>query len=537
MQGVLRGILLPMLLLAAPLVISVAASAAPMAEVAQFDITHYGAKPGGSKGPVCTAAIHAAVAAAAKAAPAEVVVPEGTFLTGSFGLASGVKLRLNKGAVLLGSTQAKDYPTAGWRSPMQGWNWDPALIDVANATDTGIVGEGAIDGQQMLWVKGYDPKNNFLQPIVWEKVNGCQGECRPKLVRFTDCNRVSIIGVTLRNSPDWTQLYRRCVNVLLQGITVTGSQLWGNNDGVDFESGAGIKVLDSYFRTGDDGIVFASGNTNQNRVNSPGLPLTDVVVRNCTISSKSSAIKWEAIDYGGCDHGTLADMLIEDVTIWNSSRGIGFQQRNGRGDFRNITVRRARINTIYPTGTNWWGSGEPIWLTNIPSAAKEGEPGSLGTIRNVRFEDIVIESENGVLISGVGRPVGPITFKNVSVTIAVLGNATCRKGYPGTPAGCSDYRPLNCQKSGSAKYCPDTPPGGVVLPQLTSGIRIEGAGSVGFEDVSVAYRSPVGGMRPAWWAEVCVTKTQLNYSFDPWPYPQNMTATGPQVSCTKQSES
>lgn len=26
-------------------------------------------------------------------------------------------------------------------------------------------------------------------------------------VRFTDCQRVAVKGVTLRNSPDWTQLY------------------------------------------------------------------------------------------------------------------------------------------------------------------------------------------------------------------------------------------------------------------------------------------------------------------------------------------
>ena len=29
---------------------------------------------------------------------------------------------------------------------------------------------------------------------------------------------------------DWTQLYRRCNDVLLQNIKVFGSQLWGNNE-------------------------------------------------------------------------------------------------------------------------------------------------------------------------------------------------------------------------------------------------------------------------------------------------------------------
>lgn len=80
------------------------------------------------------------------------------------------------------------------------------------------------------------------------------------------------------------QLYRRCEGVLLQNLTVLGSTQWGNNDGVDFESGKDIQapsiaciffvasipcydyplrfmiapcyqVLDSVFSTGDDGLL------------------------------------------------------------------------------------------------------------------------------------------------------------------------------------------------------------------------------------------------------------------------------------------
>ena len=53
--------------------------------------------------------------------------------------------------------------------------------------------------------------------------------------------------------------------------------------------------------------------------------------------------------------------------------------------------------------------------------------------------------------------------------IAVLGNCTCRKGYPGSPSGCVDYRPLDCQAHGSGAYCPGAAPfDGVILPQQTA---------------------------------------------------------------------
>ena len=403
-----------------------ATSAAPPT----FDITRYGAKPDGTT--LATDALAHAVSAAAAAAggsgSAEVVVPAGRFLTGTFSLATGVYLRLERGAVLLAATTVAAYPKSVW-------NWDPALISTANASRTGIVGEGTIDGQapgldgtggDSPWIDHYDPLNDFLRAKTWEGVNGCKGECRPKLVRFTDCNRIVVTGVTLQNSPDWTQLYRRCNDVLLQGITVLGSQIWGNNDGVDFESGERIRVLDSTFIVGDDGIVFASGNTNPTRLpecGSPPLPVKDVVIRNCTISSKSCAVKWEQIDFGKCDHGNLQDMVLDGLTIFNSSRGIGFQQRNGKGNIQNITVSNSKISTRYPIGTNWWGSAEPIWITNIPSTPAEGASGLLGTISNLTFSNISIVAENGILLSGIGRPIGPIVMQNVSLRLVDnLGN-------------------------------------------------------------------------------------------------------------------
>jgi hypothetical protein len=42
-----------------------------------------------------------------------------------FSLASGVFLRLDRDAMLLGSTKSDDYPAAGW-------NWDPALVDTVS---------------------------------------------------------------------------------------------------------------------------------------------------------------------------------------------------------------------------------------------------------------------------------------------------------------------------------------------------------------------------------------------------------------------
>jgi hypothetical protein len=61
-------------------------------------------------------------------------------------------------------------------------------------------------------------------------------------------------------------------------------------------------------------------------------------------------------------------VTVRDVTIHGSNRGVGFQQRAGCGSMRDMLFENLTIDTSYPTGANWWGSGEPIWLTSVPES-------------------------------------------------------------------------------------------------------------------------------------------------------------------------
>ena len=148
----------------------------------QFNILHYGAIADGTT--LATTALATAVQLAhdawrrrppsspARLVPAEVLVPNGTFVTGAFSLASGVALRLGKGAILRASTNVTDYP-------FKWWNWDPALVDTRNATLTGVVGEGTIDGQAPgpYWSTGFDAVKNYFIPRTWTGI-GPSGGCR-----------------------------------------------------------------------------------------------------------------------------------------------------------------------------------------------------------------------------------------------------------------------------------------------------------------------------------------------------------------------
>lgn len=305
----------------------------------------------------------AAVDAASAAGGGHVIVPaNGTFLAGSFSLASDVFLILEDGAVLLASNQLEDYPEADW-------DWDPAFIDTRNVSNSGILGPGRLDGQALpLWVDHYDSSRGWV-PRTWEGVYGCVGECRPKLVRFVDCDGVTMQGVTLANSPDWNSLYRRCNNVRIDRVTIQGDHQWPNNDGIDIESGENITITDVDIDVADDGICISSGSTNELRTPwepVPAAPVANLHVKAATIRSKSSAIKFSAIHFGQlADHGDIHSCSFRDISIRNSSRGIGFQQRTGSGSMFDLTFDQISIETTYPSGTNWSVSPDPCFLSQI----------------------------------------------------------------------------------------------------------------------------------------------------------------------------
>eukprot|EP00966_Prymnesium_polylepis_P303875 7020138-Prymnesium_polylepis.1 len=71
------------------------------AALPSFNIEAFGARSGGMA--LCTTAIQEAVSAASAAGGGLVVVPAGSFLVGSFSLASSVYLHLDEHAVLLAS--------------------------------------------------------------------------------------------------------------------------------------------------------------------------------------------------------------------------------------------------------------------------------------------------------------------------------------------------------------------------------------------------------------------------------------------------
>ena len=115
-----------------------------------YIITDYGAVGDGRT--LNTAAIQRALDDCGKTG-GTVLVPPGTWLTGSLFLHSNTELHLEKGAVLLGSPNLADYNELNayeqnWQSTAEGWSGKHLILAI-EVENVALTGEGCIDGNEI----------------------------------------------------------------------------------------------------------------------------------------------------------------------------------------------------------------------------------------------------------------------------------------------------------------------------------------------------------------------------------------------------
>ena len=236
-----------------------------------------------SAGAFDIAGLQKSIDAAAAAGGGTVTVPKGKWETGPLALKSGVTLRLEKGATLLGCTNNAVYKAAGLS----------ALIHTVGATNVAIEGEGIIDGRGGLFTT----------------------RSRPHLVNFRNCRNVRVEGVTLRCGGSWTLNPLRC-----DGVTIRNVKIWSHvnhcNDGIDISS-SNVLIENCDIDADDDALVF--------KTIAPDVAVENVKVRNCRFASSCNAIK-----FGTESHGKVRNVEIRDCKIEPTSA-------QGRFDWRRNT--------------------------------------------------------------------------------------------------------------------------------------------------------------------------------------------------------
>ena len=367
-----------------------------------FDVRDYGVAGNGKT--LDTPAINKAIQACNKAGGGTVVFTPGEYVTGTFVMLSHVTLRLEAGAVIKGSTNLADYKLKSEfnldnQSRQHGEGLRLGLIVATQAEDIAIVGHGVIDGRGTYFVgetphnpTDYEARltregNDYLsvKSVPWE------GPLKPTmpwndrpgvLIVLSSCKNVVIRDVTLKDSHNWTLHLSGSEDIVISGIRIVNNLMIPNNDGINITA-KNARISDCYISAGDDAIA-ANGCEN-------------LTVTNCTLISRSSGIR-----FGGGKYCTFQNLVIRD-----SNRGIGIYGSADHVLFSDILMQTRLFNG------NWWGKSEPIYIMSRGARAGSGSaaasPGG-ASIVDVRFSNIMAESEAGILIYGGG----PGAIRNLS---------------------------------------------------------------------------------------------------------------------------
>jgi len=405
-----------------------------------FNIVDYGAVADGKT--LNTIAIQKTVNACKQHGGGTIVIPAGHFVTGTVNLCSNIDFYLEAGSFLIGSRDNKDYQyQKGFGFTGLGAGNKTGILVAHDEQNISISGFGTITGNGVSFMYmdslqyGMDFKQEYTRqksdymnpkygrddgPVLWK---GSYEERPGVMVIFSDCKKISIRDIHLEDAPNWTVAFSNSEDIKVDAISVLNNMSIPNSDGIDLYDSKNVAVSNCHIQVGDDAIAVISSN--------------NITVTNCILHSRSSGIR---VGYNVYNHNNTTNLLFNNITIYDSNRGIGIFQRQ-QGDMAHMIFSNITINTRLHSG-QWWGHGEPIHISVVPGLGST----QTGSVSDVRFSNIVATSESGILLySASPHLIHDISFDNINLSII---QSHLAQGYGGN----IDLRPTNDVALGIFKH-------------------------------------------------------------------------------------
>ena len=353
-------------------------------------ITDFGAKA--DEHTLNSVFIQACIDACAKTG-GRVVVPPGTFRTGTIYLKSNVELHLARNAILSGSIELSDYPENSVDLRSYSDNYvKQALIWAYDQDNLAITGDGTIQGNGESPSFHFNPREPYLR--------------RPYLIRFVRCSKIKIAGVSMIGSAMWMQQYLGCTDLRITGIA-SYNHSNKNNDGIDIDGCRRVVISDCMVDSEDDAICLKSTGT---------ALCEDVTISNCIVSSNCYAIKLGTESTGGFRDITVSNCVVKP-SICNAVLG---GTRLGVAAVALMVVDGGIMEHILIDNISVSDVDTPFFIRLGNRARKYTEsaksPG-VGTVRDIVISNMIAHGSSRICssITGIpGHPVENVTLNNIT---------------------------------------------------------------------------------------------------------------------------
>lgn len=185
-----------------------------------------------------------------------IVVPPGTYMTGSLFFKQGVHLYVAKGGVLKGSDDVSDYAVGITRIEGETCTYYKALINADGVDGFCMCGPGTIDGNGMRSWKA------FWQRRSWNPSCTNKDEQRPRLIYISNSTNVTIADINLINAHFWTTHIYRCDHVRYLNCYIyspIAPVKAPSTDGIDIDVCTDVLVKNCCIEVNDDAIALKGG--------------------------------------------------------------------------------------------------------------------------------------------------------------------------------------------------------------------------------------------------------------------------------------
>lgn len=378
----------------------------PAFAFADFNVRDYGAKGDGKT--LDSPAIDKAIEACVKQGGGKVVLPAGTYLSGSIHMKSNVELHLQSGCVILAAPQSMGAydksETFGFPEYQDGGHtyFHNSLIWAEGQEDISITGHGMIDG---LGLTKKDTEKGG-------KVQGGSIGAGDKAIAFKQCKNILIRDITIYRGGHFAIIVTGCERGTIDNVTIDT-----NRDGIDIDCCKYITLTNCKVNTpNDDAIVLKSSYALKRAV-----PCEHILVTNCIVTGYKlgtfldgtyvpEKVNWVCgrIKLGTESNGGYRDITISNCTCMYSS-GLAFEEVD-QGLMDNIVVTNIALKHVHHY---------PIYITTGcrnrgPKEVTEPSRGQNIMISNVQALDC--DSLAGIIITGMeNAPLKNISLSNIFV--------------------------------------------------------------------------------------------------------------------------
>lgn len=368
------------------------------------DVRKYGAVGDGVT--LNTKAIQAAIDDCSAHGGGQVILAEGTYLSGRIDMKSGVDLHIERDAVLLGSTNVDDFPevvTDFWDTEYAPRFNKRCFIYAENCEDIAITGRGAIDCQGRAYVRPMTeeeirnrPNMSYLRlPMPLPEGSAPLDESTTmvgaaphpldprstslapaRVVMFMGCRNLLVEDVTMRNQPaGWSYWISGCFNVHFHRAQIRAQVDMPNNDGIHINCCQDVTISDCNISTGDDCIVIRAYSAPMKK----NMVCEKVAVTNCNLTSHACAVR-----VGWINDGVIRNCTLSNLNITESFSGLCItlpgnpdprrmsDQGNEATHIENISFSNITIDRNY----------------GVPALINIAENNLCECVRNVYFDNI-----------------------------------------------------------------------------------------------------------------------------------------------------